>query len=107
MADYARIAQRSFLEVENALGAEAALREREQLLLATIVDNERALELAKVQYRVGKADLRTVEQRQLALLSARTALLRVKTDRLAQRANLYLTLGGGFGETAAAPLASR
>jgi len=96
MAEYARIAQRCFGEVENALGAELALRERETLLLGNIADNERALELAKVQYRVGKVDLRSVEQRQLALVSARTALLRVQTDRLVQRANLYLALGGGF-----------
>lgn len=107
MADYARIAQRCFGEVENALGAELALRERETLLAGNIGDNERALELAKVQYRVGKTDLRSVEQRQLALLSARTALLRVQTDRLAQRANLYLALGGGFGDAAGSPLASR
>ena len=76
-------------------------------LHGNISDNERALELAKVQYRVGKTDLRSVEQRQLALLSARTALLRVQTDRLAQRANLYLALGGGFSDAAGSPLASR
>lgn len=102
MAEYARIAQRSFGEVENALGAELALRERETLLAENINDNARLLEIAQVQYRVGKIDLRTVEQRQLALLSARTALLRVQTDRLVQRANLYLALGGGFDDGAAA-----
>lgn len=100
MAEYALIAQRSFGEVENALGAEISLREREQLLVGNITDNERALEIAKVQYRVGKVDLRTVQQRELALVSARTTLLRVRTDRLAQRANLFLALGGGFDEIA-------
>ena len=107
MAEYARVAQRCFGEVENALGAELALREREALLARNIADSQRALDLTKVQYRVGKTDLRSVEQRQLALLSARTALLRVQTDRLAQRANLYLALGGGFQDTAGAPLAAR
>ena len=101
MAEYARIAQRCFGEVENALGAEIALREREALLAGNIADNQRALELAKVQYRVGKIDLRSVEQRQLALVSARSVLLRVQTDRLVQRANLYLALGGGFDGPAA------
>jgi multidrug efflux system outer membrane protein len=106
MADYARTAQRSFAEVENALGADLALRERERILADNVADNERALALAQVQWRVGKVDLRTIEQRQLALNSARAALLRVQTDRLAQRANLYLVLGGGFDD-AAAPVASR
>ncbi len=96
VADYARIAQRSFSEVENALGAEAVLRDRDAILGASIVDNERALALAKVQYRIGKIDLRVVEQRQLALYAAQTTQLRVQAERLAQRANLYLALGGGF-----------
>jgi outer membrane protein, multidrug efflux system len=96
MAEYARIAQRSFGEVENALGAEFALRDREALLARNIADNERALELVQVQYRVGSVDLRAVEQRQLALLSVRTTLLRVQTERLAQRVNLHLALGGSF-----------
>ena len=96
MAEYARIAQRSFGEVENALGADIALRERDAILARSIADNERALELVQVQYRVGKVDLRAVEQRQLALYSARTARLRVQTEALAQRTNLYLALGGGF-----------
>ena len=105
MADYARIAQRSFSEVENALAADFALRERDAILARNIADNERALELVQVQYRVGKVDLRAVEQRLLALYSARTARLRVQTEALAQRTNLYLALGGGFAE--ALPVASR
>jgi outer membrane protein, multidrug efflux system len=96
MADYARIAQRSFGEVENALGADIALRDRDALLARNIVDNARALELAQVQFRIGKVDLRAVEQRQLALYSAQASYLRVQTERLAQRANLFLALGGGF-----------
>ncbi len=103
MAEYARIAQRSFGEVENALGAEFALRDREALLAGNIADNQRALELAQIQYRVGSVDLRAVEQRQLALLQVRTTLLRVQTERLAQRVNLHLALGGGFDT---APLAA-
>ena len=103
MAEYARIAQRSFGEVENALGADIALRERDDLLARNVADNERALALAQTQFRVGSVDLRAVEQRQLALYSARTALLRVQTERLAQRANLYLALGGAFEAAAPAP----
>ena len=96
MAEYARIAQKSFGEVENALGAEFALRDREAILVRNIADNQRALELVQIQYRVGSVDLRAVEQRQLALLSVRTTLLRVQTERLAQRINLHLALGGSF-----------
>lgn len=107
VAYYARIAQRSFGEVENALAAENALRDRDAILGANIIDNARALELAQIQYRVGSADLRAVEQSQIALYSARIALLRVQTERLAQRVNLHLALGGGFDLPAMAPLAAQ
>ena len=107
VANYARTAQRSFAEVENALAAEKVLRDRDDILGATIVDSARALELAQIQYRVGSADLRAVEQRQLALYSARISLLRVQTERLAQRVNLYLALGGGFDLPAMEPLAAQ
>ncbi len=96
MADYARIAQRSFSDVENALAADFALRDRETILAQNIADNERALELAQIQFRVGKVDLRAVEQRQLALYAARASRVRVQTEALAQRTNLYLALGGSF-----------
>jgi outer membrane protein, multidrug efflux system len=107
VAEYARAGQRAFGEVESALAAENALRDREVILAATIRDSQRALELAQVQYRVGSADLRAVEQNQLALYSARISLLRVQTERLAQRVNLYLALGGGFDLPAMAPVAAQ
>ncbi len=96
VAEYARAGQRAFGELENALAAENALRDRYVILEAAVRDNARALELAQIQYRVGAVDLRAVEQNQLSLYSARIALLRVQTERLAQRVNLYLALGGGF-----------
>jgi len=107
VADYARTGQRAFGEVEGALAAENALRDREAILAATIRDSQRSLELAQVQYRVGSADLRAVEQNQLALYSVRISLLRVQTERLAQRVNLYLALGGGFDLPAMAPVAAQ
>jgi multidrug efflux system outer membrane protein len=103
VAAYASAGQRAFAEVEGALSAENALREREAILAANVRDNERALELTTVQLRVGSTDQRAVEQRQLSLFSARTTLLRVQTERLAQRVNLHLALGGSFGEPAPAP----
>ena len=48
------------------------------------------------RYRVGAGDLRAVQQQALALHAARTALLRVQAERLVQRVNLHLALGGGW-----------
>jgi len=107
VAEYARAAQRAFGEVENALAAEAVLAQRGGILEAAVRDSERALALVQIQYRVGSADLRAVEQSQMALYSARIALLRVQTDALAQRVNLYLALGGGFDLPPLEPVAAQ
>jgi len=107
VANYARTAQRSFAEVENALAAENALRDRDAILGANVIDYARALELVQIQYRVGSVDLRAVEQSQLALYTARMSLLRVQTERRAQRVNLYLALGGGFDVPAMQPVAAK
>jgi len=107
VAEYARAGQRAFGEVENALAAENALRDREVILAATNRDSQRALELTQIQYRVGTVDLRAVEQNQLTLYSARISLLRVQTERLAQRVNLYLALGGGFDLPMMEPVAAQ
>jgi NodT family efflux transporter outer membrane factor (OMF) lipoprotein len=96
VADYARVAQRAFNDVEGALSAEVALRDRDAVLVENIKDNQRALDLAQIQYKVGKIDLRVVGQRQLALYGARTSRLQVQSEQLAQRINLHLALGGSF-----------
>jgi NodT family efflux transporter outer membrane factor (OMF) lipoprotein len=102
IADYGKVSARAFGEVEGALSANFTASEREQILARAVRENERALELANTKYRVGSIDLRSVEQQQLALYSARVALLHVQSERLVQRVNLHLALGGSF-EPAATP----
>jgi NodT family efflux transporter outer membrane factor (OMF) lipoprotein len=98
LAEYGRVGSRAFSEVENALSTAFALQERETILTQAVTDNARALELANVRFRVGAGDLRAVQQQSLALHAARTALLRVQAERLVQRVNLHLALGGTFEE---------
>ncbi len=96
VADYGRIGAQAFAEVENALSSGFTLDRRIPTLEASAAENDRALELAKVRYRVGTADLRAVEQQRLATAAARSALTRATSERLVQRVNLHLALGGGF-----------
>ena len=103
IAEYGKIGARAFGEVEGALAAGLTAAEREEILVRAVRDNERALELANIKYRVGSTDLRTVQQQQLALYAARVALLSVQSERLVQRVNLYLALGGSFEPAKAAP----
>ena len=106
IADYGRVSLRAFAEVEDALSNGFALAEREALLANAVRENSRSLDIAGVRYRVGSGDLRGVQQQQLALYSAQVALLRVQAERLLQRVNLYLALGGGFDMTAPATVTS-
>jgi NodT family efflux transporter outer membrane factor (OMF) lipoprotein len=96
VADYGRVGAKAFGEVENALSAGFNLEERLVALNRAVADNVRALELAETRYRVGVGDLRAVQQQQLALFAARSTLLRARAERLVQRVNLHLALGGGF-----------
>jgi NodT family efflux transporter outer membrane factor (OMF) lipoprotein len=98
VAEYGRIGARAFGEVENALSAGFALDAREAILRQAVAENERALELANIRYRVGSGDLRAVLQQSLALYAAQVSLIRVRSERLVQRVNLYLALGGSFAE---------
>ena len=96
VAEYARLALQALGEVESALAASNALAERDQVLQGTVADSERALELTESSHRVGRVDLRAIQQQHLNVYSARLALLRVQSEQLAQRANLHLVLGGNF-----------
>jgi outer membrane protein TolC len=96
VAEYARLALRALGDVENALAAGQTLAERQQLLQQIVTENQRAFALVQTSYRIGKADMLAVQQQQLSVHSSRLALLRVQSEQLAQRANLYLALGGSF-----------
>jgi outer membrane protein TolC len=94
---YAGVGLRAFGEVENALSNEIAAREREAILAQTLADNQRAFELVRTQFEVGKTDLRFVSQRQLALNATRSSIIRMQAEQRVQRVNLHLALGGAFG----------
>jgi NodT family efflux transporter outer membrane factor (OMF) lipoprotein len=103
VAAYAAVGLRAFSEVETALASEIAASEREQILAQALADNEQALTVLQSQFKVGSADLRAVSNRQLAVTSARSALIRVQADQRVQRVNLHLALGGSFELPPAAP----
>jgi outer membrane protein TolC len=96
VAAYAAVGLRAFGEVENALSAEIAARERERIIAEGVTDNQRALDIVRTQFKVGSTDLRFVSQRQLALNATQSALVRMQAEQRVQRVNLHLALGGSF-----------
>lgn len=96
IADYASVGLKAFNEVEAALANEAALTDRHAALMQLVADNERIFKLTEIQYRIGKIDSRTVQNEQLKLYSAQVQLISAQAERLTQRVNLHLALGGTF-----------
>ena len=66
------------------------------MLARAVAENQTALDFAQQRFKVGSGDMRAVSQQQLALFGANSTLLRMQSERLVQRVNLYLALGGGF-----------
>ena len=99
IAAYGQTLLAAFEEVETALSNEGLFEDRQRFLERVVGENEKALEIAQLQYEVGKIDLLSVLQLQARVIGARTSLIRVRNERLAQRVNLHLALGGSFEET--------
>ena len=98
MAAYGKTVLNAFQEVENAIASEPRLERREELLEQVYLSNAEALDLAKLQYDVGKIELLNVLQMQARTDAARLSLINIRGERLINRINLHLSLGGSFDD---------
>ena len=73
------------------------LASRESVLQKAALDSRRIVDLERTAYKVGRADLRSVNQSLLAANAIEVTLLHVRRERLSQRVGLHLALGGSFG----------
>ena len=96
MAAYGKAVLNAFQEVENAIASEPRLERREELLEQVYEKNAEVLELAKIQYDVGRVDLLSVLQMQARTDAARLSLIIIRAERLFNRVNLHQSLGGSF-----------
>ena len=96
IAAYGAAALNAFEEVETALTNEYLLAEREQFLSDVVSNEFEAYRIETIRYEEGGTDLLSVSQIQSRWVAARIALLRIENERLAQRINLHLALGGSF-----------
>lgn len=96
---FGQTALRAFSEVETSLSNEGLLADREQYLQASVRDNSEAYRLGSIQFQVGATDLLSVLQLQSRLLIARADLTAIEQERLTNRINLHLALGGSFEQS--------
>ena len=96
IANYGSVLLRAFQEVETALASEKLLQQREELLAVVVDENKKALELSRKEYEVGKIGLENVLVTQANWVAARIGLINIQSQRLFQRVDLHLALGGSF-----------
>jgi outer membrane protein, multidrug efflux system len=88
---------RAFGEVETALASEGWLERREADLLEAVEQSRAALRLAEDRYRTGLIDFVTLMETQRIAFNTQSEFIRVRRQRLENRVDLALALGGGFG----------
>jgi outer membrane protein TolC len=96
LAAYASTALRAFQEVGTALANEQFLRIREKRLRIVVGELAEAVRITELRYNVGEIDLLSLNQVKKQYFAARTDLLKVQVERLKQRVNFHLALGGSF-----------
>lgn len=97
-ADYAQVVLQAFREVETTLAAEQWLLNQQQLLSYAVIEAKEAQRLAEEEYLTGLSDIITLLEAQRSALSAESNLLDMRKQRLQNRVNLYLALGGPLFE---------
>ena len=96
LAEFGQAALIAFSEVEDALSNDVLLAKREQQLNTGWENSVAALDIAMIQFESGKLDVLSVLQMQDRVINARIAQISIRNQRLSQRVDLHLALGGSF-----------
>lgn len=99
-SDYAQIVLKAFQEVETTMAAEKWLTNQQQLLSAEVEESREAERLAENNYVTGLTGITTLLEAQRRAYSSESNLLEIRKQRLQNRVNLYLALGGPVLDTA-------
>ena len=91
-----QVVYQACLEVETAANAEKFLQEKEKQIGIAKDESQKAFELARDRYSKGLTDIITLLVSQRAEFNNRSRLLEVKLQRILNRLNLYLALGGDY-----------
>lgn len=96
--DFANVALRAFREVESALASESWLKQQERFLRKELQQAALAERQAERDYLEGVegADIIDLLESQRRASSARSSLIDLQNQRIQNRINLHLALGGSF-----------
>lgn len=93
---FAGLALRAFQEVESALNTEHSLAAQEQFLEIELAQANLAEAQASREYSEGTGGILAVLEAQRRAVNARNAMIALRNQRLQNRIDLHLALGGDF-----------
>jgi NodT family efflux transporter outer membrane factor (OMF) lipoprotein len=96
IAHYRRVVLAAYREVENALANERHLARRYAYLNTMVKEYKTAYEMTDKNYKIGQGTILDVLQAQSKWINARILRTQVLKERLINRVNLHLALGGSF-----------
>lgn len=96
LAQYQSTVLTAFQEVENALSSEADLMQLSEDSAISAHENQKAEDLAWEQYDKGLVDITTLLDAQRRADESASQLISIQNQRLQNRINLHLALGGDF-----------
>ncbi len=96
LANYAGVALQAYAEVETTLAAESLLESQERHLTEAAEQSTAAARLADDRYIAGLSDYISVLESQRQAVNSQSALIAARRQRLDNRVDLHLALGGGF-----------
>jgi outer membrane protein TolC len=96
LLSYAQTALEAYEEAENAVAAEGYLALREEALKLAYEEAAAAEELTERRYSSGAASIFNLLDAQTRRISSEGQYISAKRDRVANRVQLYLAIGGDF-----------
>ncbi|WP_170178498.1 TolC family protein [Flammeovirga pectinis] len=96
VAYYAKTYLNALSEVETSLNALNAVDSRFEQSTIALENLKRTYELSELQYKVGNENMFTLLQKQLQLLNESTNQTNLRCEKIVERVNLYLALGGDY-----------
>ena len=96
IANYKKVVLNAYKEVENALSNERYLQKRYVYLNKMVKEYKKAYDMTYKNYKIGQGNILDVLNIQSKWISAKIARTQLLKERLINRVNLFLALGGKY-----------
>jgi multidrug efflux system outer membrane protein len=98
LAQYEQTVLQALQDTETALAQFSASRQRRDLLVDSVKNSTRAVQIARTQYENGLVDLLPVLDAQRVALTTQLELAQSQTELLTSLVALFKALGGGWSD---------